>query len=432
MTAARFSRWVAVGVPAALVGSLVGGGIAGAQSPAADPSAPPALAAEVTEIIGQVEQLRELDRTSEVVWRLADKGQALAEQLAKATGDPEIVDRVRQDERILIRLGLLPEGTDLIQLQVDTLQDQVAGFYDTDTRSLTVLDDDGALDLASRITLAHEADHALGDQRWGLDAMQDAIPDVEGDRIAAFQALVEGDATLLMTLWSAKHAASDVMGLDGAALPGGDSLDGLPQVIQRQLLYPYLDGLTFLMRKWGPGGWDAVNRIWDAPPVSTEQVLHPEKYPDEQPIEVVLPDIAAALGDGWSLTGETVMGELNTSILVADGAPWDPMSFTLGGQQMPNAAAAAGWGGDRLVTVDGPDGAWALVWQTAWDTHEDAIEFFDAASAALEDLPAAQMMSSEDITGTGLAEPVVVVLASDEATKDLVTKTLSVGPYSAG
>ena len=73
MTAARFSRWVAVGVPVALAGALVGGGLAGAQSPAADPSAPPALAAEVTEIIGQVEELREFDRTSEVVWRLADE-----------------------------------------------------------------------------------------------------------------------------------------------------------------------------------------------------------------------------------------------------------------------------------------------------------------------------------------------------------------------
>ena len=289
-----------------------------------------------------------------------------------------------------------------------------------------------------RWTLRHasrwrtEADHAIGDQHWDLEGMQDAIPDVEGDRIAALQALIEGDATLLMTLWSARHAAADVMGLDGAALPGGDLLDGLPQVIQRQLLYPYLDGLTFLMRKWGPGGWDAVNRIWDAPPVSTEQVLHPEKYPDELPVEVVLPDVAAALGDGWSVTGETVMGELNTSIFVADGAPWDPLSFTLGGQQMPNADAAAGWGGDRLVTLDGPDGAWALVWQTAWDTPADALEFSAAATAALADLPSASMVSADDVTGTDLASPGAVVVASDEAALGLVTDALGLGPNSAG
>ena len=412
MTAARIGRWMALAAPLLLTGSLVSGGAA----VAADPSAPPALDAQVAEIIDQVEALRELDRTAPIDWRLADADVALKEQLDKVTADAETVDRVRQDERILTRLGLLPPGTDLLQMEVDTLQGQVAGFYDTDTKSLTVLDTDGQLDVASRITLAHETDHALQDQRWGLDALQNAVPKVEEDRASAIQALVEGDATLLMTLWAAKHAAGDLMGLDGAGLPGGDSLDGLPQVVQRQLLFPYLDGLTFLMRAWGPGGWDAVNAIWDAPPVSTEQVMHPEKYPDELPVQVTLPDLAASLGDGWTQTGETVMGELNTGIFVADGAPWDPTSFSLAGQVMPNAAAAAGWGGDRAVTLDGPDGAWALAWQTTWDTPADAAEFTAAAQAAMADLPGAWTVAPLDLTADGLAAPVAVLVADSAET----------------
>jgi hypothetical protein len=424
---------VAVAAPAVLVGGILAAAPVAAQdaSAAPAPSAPPALTAEVIEIIGQVEVVRELPVLTEVAWQLGDRETALTEQLDKEIAKPETADRFAQDERILTRLGLVPEGTDLLALTVDTLQGQVAGFFDPETDSLTVLDDDGELDLASRITLAHEVDHAIGDQHWDLQAMKDAIPLLEGDRQSALQALIEGDATLLMTLWSAKHAASDMLGMDESALPGGQSLDGLPQIIQRQLLFPYLDGLTFVMSAWGPRGWAGVDALWDAPPVSTEQILHPEKYPDEQPIEVVLPDVAALLGDGWTETGETVMGELGIQVLAADGAEWDPMSFTLGGQTMPNAEVAAGWGGDRLVTVDGPEGAWALVWQTAWDTEDDAIEFFDGGTAALASLPYAQFASSEDVTGTALAEPVLIVLASDEATKDLVTTALRVGP-SAG
>ena len=345
---------------------------------------------------------------------------------------PRPLDRIGQDERIYTRLGLLPEGTDLLELTTQALQGQVAGFFDPETKSLTVLDDDGELDLASRITLAHEVDHAIQDQRWGLQPRLDAIPKTEGDRIAAFKALVEGDATLLMTLWSARHAADDVLGVEGSSLPGGNSMEGLPQVMQRELLFPYLDGLAFLMRAWGPGGWDAVNAIWDAPPVSTEQIMHPEKYPDEQPVAVELPDVAALLGDGWTKSGETVLGELTTSALLADGAEWDPMGFSLDGVKMPNWEAAAGWGGDRLVTVDGPDGAWALVWQTAWDTPADATEFSAAATAALADLSSASMVSVDDVTGTGLASPVAVVLASDEAALGLVTDALGVGPNSPG
>ena len=410
MTAARFGRWAALAAPLALAGTLAGGGALAQDTDGLD--------VQVEEVIAQAEAVRELERTEELDWRLADADEALTEQLATITQDEEIVDRVRQDERILARLGLLPAGTDLLQLTIDTLQGQVAGFYDPETDQLTVLDDDGELDLASRITLAHEAGHALQDQRWDLKAMQDAMPMVEGDRIAAFQALVEGDATLLMTLWIVKHAAADMMGVDGAGLPGGDSLEGLPQVIQRQLLFPYVDGLAFLMAAWGPNGWPGVADVWAAPPVSTEQVMHPELYPDHVPVEVALPDLAAALGEGWTQTGETVMGELNTGIWVADGAEWDPLSLSLGGVTMPNASAAAGWGGDRLVTLDGPDGAWALAWQTDWDSADDRSEYIAAAVSAMQDLPGAWELLETDLTGGDLSEPVLVLVAADQATLD--------------
>ena len=49
----------------------------------------------------------------------------------------------------------------------------------------------------------------------------------------------------------------------------------------------------------GRGDWAAVDDVWAAQPVSSEQVLHPELYPDEEPVEIVLPDVAAELGPGW-------------------------------------------------------------------------------------------------------------------------------------
>ena len=55
---------------------------------------------------------------------------------------------------------------------------------------------------------------------------------------------------------------------------------------------------------------------------------------------------------------------------------------------MKNAdAAAAGWGGDRLAVIEGPDGAWAVVMQTVWDTPADAAEFETAATTALAKSP---------------------------------------------
>lgn len=397
-----------------------------AQSPAPGISME-ALAAEVEEITGQVETMRGIDSPDPIPFRLADRDAAMSAQLDEITGDPKVADRMAQDERIYTRLGLLPAGSDLMQSILDLLQEQVAGYYDPKTKQLTVIDSDSSLDLASRVTLAHELDHALQDQRWDLQGMQDAIDPVEGDQASAVQALIEGDATLLMLIWSMKHAASDLTTDAGVPLPGMESLVGVPQLLQRQLFFPYLDGFAFLNRAWGPGGWEAVDAVWDAPPVSTEQVMHPERYPDELPIPIALPDLAPNLGDGWSVTGETVMGELNTGIWVADGAPWDPTSFSFAGQQMPNASAADGWGGDRLVTLDGPDGAWGLLWQTAWDTPEDAAEFRAAAIAALADLGSPWTVTLDDVTGSDLAAPVQVRIASDAVTLDALAAAAGEG-----
>lgn len=414
MTVRRFGRVAAQGAMLAVVGSLVGGPLALGQTSV---SVSPELDAEVQSVIAQVEAVRGMARTQDITWRLADADEALTEQLARITEDPEVVERLGQDERILTRLGMLPPDTDLLTMLIETLRGQIAGYYDTDTQDLTVIDADGVLDTTSRITLAHEAQHALQDQRWDLDALTDAIDPVEGDQLLAVQALIEGDATLLMTMWALQHASSDLMGdMTGPGMLGDDQLADLPPVVQRQLLFPYLDGMSFLMNAWGPGGWDAVDRIWDAPPVSTEQIMHPEKYPDELPVPVRLPDLAEAMGDGWTTTGESVMGELNTAIWVADGGDWDPMAFSLGGQEMPNASAAAGWGGDRVVTLDGTDGAWALAWQTAWDTPDDASESVSTAVSTMQDLPGAWEVLEADLTGDGLPSPVLVLIADDQET----------------
>jgi hypothetical protein len=90
---------------------------------------------------------------------------------------------------------------------------------------------------------------------------------------------------------------------------------------------------------------------------------------------------------------------------------------------LPRAEAAAGWGGDRLVSLDGPDGAWAVVWQTTWDSRDDATEFRDAAEAAMKDLPGANAVLRADITG-GLSSPVLVLVADSRPTLETVQGAL--------
>jgi hypothetical protein len=95
---------------------------------------------------------------------------------------------------------------------------------------------------------------------------------------------------------------------------------------------------------------------------------------------------------------------------------------------LPNAEAATGWGGDRIVTLDGPEGEWVVVWQTAWDTAQDADEFADAGLVAMDHLIGTHAVISDiDIGDTAPAERSVLLLVADgDATMSRLTDALEI------
>ena len=108
--------------------------------------------------------------------------------------------------------------------------------------------------------------------------------------------LEQGDGTSTMLNWAAANAA-DQGPVEGSIVPGDDGLlAAMPQLLQREYSFPFLEGRLFVDRLRESGGWNAVNGAWAAPPASTEQVLHPATYPAEVPIPVALDGLAGRLG----------------------------------------------------------------------------------------------------------------------------------------
>ena len=174
----------------------------------------------------------------------------------------------------------------------------------------------------------------------------------------------------------------------------------MPAFLRESLLFPYTAGLSFVQSLQASGGWDAVNGAFREPPASTEQVLHPEKYAShEAPVDVTLPaDLPTKLGQGWSKGLEDTLGEFQLKVWL------DQVAAGSGG---PSAdAAAAGWGGDRVMLLDGPNGARAIALKTAWDTPADASEFAAAANSVVAKLGNGAVIPAADGTG------VTVVLGS--------------------
>jgi hypothetical protein len=146
------------------------------------------------------------------------------------------------DEELLKLLGLIPPQVSMRALTAQIYQDQVAGFYDPRTKRLALVRDAGDSDVGiGEITLAHELTHALDDEAFGI---KDSVEGF-GDAATAYTALVEGDATSVMTRYTARYMSGlDLVSvLAGASSGGGGSL---PPYIEATLLFPYVEGQTFV------------------------------------------------------------------------------------------------------------------------------------------------------------------------------------------
>jgi len=135
-----------------------------------------------------------------------------------------------------------------------------------------------------------------------------------------------------------------------------------------------------------------LDDLYDDLPRSTEQILHPEKFrAGEEPVTVELPaTLASGLGTGWTEAAQDTFGEFQLGVWLRES----------GITASDASAAAAGWGGDRLAVLDGPDEAWAVVMRSTWDTEDDALAFRQAAGDAVADAahPATVIADGRDIT----------------------------------
>jgi len=268
------------------------------------------------------------------------------------------------------RLGLLPAGYPYVEAMLEILGEQVAGYYDPDAGELYVRHDMPA----DEIVLAHEIGHALQDQHFGLKKLQGDVK-LNEDRNFAITALIEGDATQVMEAYLIKTL--DVwraMKLLGSAFRmaamDNAKLDAAPLFVQEGMMRPYLDGWALAKRLRSLGGQAAVNQAFRQPPVSSEQVLHPEKYlAREAPVKVPAPDLGPVLGKGWEHVHQNTLGEFGVSVMLRQA-------------RLPAAVigrAARGWGGDRFAMYhQKKTGKVVLLWWTVWDSEQDAREFYEA------------------------------------------------------
>ncbi|MEN8238876.1 MAG: hypothetical protein ABFR53_06690 [Actinomycetota bacterium] len=341
------------------------------------PSISPEIAAEMRQDIGvlilEAEEARGLPFLSVPTITILDQS-AFTERVNADLKADLAEEDLTTDEALLKLLGMLEPDDDLESMIIDLYTEQIAGFYDTEAKELVVpVAADGITPLQS-VTIVHELVHALTDQHFDFnDEYERRIDEGNGDDASAALALIEGDATYQQFLFlesmspeDAADAALEVLSFDSVVF------DSMPAWLQRDLGFPYEKGLTFVGQIMSTAGLKGVDDAYKALPITTEQILDPNKYlRNEQPEST--PPLTVDL-PGWEMAEEATFGEWGIQLLLTDAAP--PGAVT---------QAAAGWGGDtyRFFTQGAES---AIAWSYQGETETDAEDLTDALISHITDV----------------------------------------------
>ncbi|HEY1956340.1 MAG TPA: hypothetical protein VGH28_12025 [Polyangiaceae bacterium] len=255
-------------------------------------------------------------------------------------------DEIERESIFLKTLGVLGADDDYEREVFAMVRRVAGGIYLPERGEMLLPEDLPRHELAT--SLAHEAVHALQDQHFGLEAFERYEPGAS-DAMLARSCLAEGDATS-----ATEEAPADS---DGS-------------YIEREIAAPYVAGTAFVRALRERGGWAEVDRAWTRGGLTTEQVLHPEKWASgERAIDVVAPTFAA-LGSGFVASGADTHGELELRLVLESAMP-----------RARAAEVASGWGGDRsMLARSGANSA--LAWRIRWDDDASARRAFGAMKDA--------------------------------------------------
>lgn len=282
---------------------------------------------------------------------------------------------------VLLALGLVDAGYDPNAAR-QTLSDEILGVYDPEKHRLLVRP--GPITPRLRLTLVHELTHALdGEHHRLFDRNRRVIPD---ETNTSFRALAEGSANWVEHQYEATLTEAERDALAAARRPPPATV---PNVLLTLASYPYAAGEQLVKALVERDGAGAIDRAFEDPPVSSEQVLHVERYlDDDEPKFVVKP-----LPEG-KVVQRGVLGELLLRIIAASAGPVEAARD-----------AGTGWGGGRYVAWRTADNQVCVRGTLVMDSAADAAQVVDALRAWAANKPKAEVAAADVIAFANCAGP---------------------------
>jgi hypothetical protein len=330
------------------------------------------------EVLLEMSKLLSLPILSPLKKSLRSREEIRAYLLQKMKEDKD-ADKRYADQKSMEKFGLLPKDYPLEQTLVKVLTEQIAGLYDPDSQEFFIADWNTAAD--ERMVMSHELTHALQDQHFHIDKWTNAAKPNDDAELAR-DAVVEGSALAAMLdyILRGKGSIRDLDELDPSMLMGdvdsSPELAKAPKVLQDELLFPYLAGTTFTQRVLkASSGWPDFHKVFEKPPVSTQQIMHPDLYfQGVVPPKITLPETTGVISTEWKKLDENNMGEFGLLEILKQFLSKDRAT-----------RLAGAWSADRYAIFENQKNKRTLlIFRLRLGSDADAARFLGAYSEVLE------------------------------------------------
>ena len=342
-----------------------------------------ALCSIANSALKDAEQIRGLKRKKEIPCKVQNIDE-VKKFLLKTITEKTPTQKMEMEEFVFKTLGMLPEDFDYKKGLIDFYASQAGGYYNPEKKEFVMA---AWMPGMLQTTVAvHELTHALQDQYYDLEAFTD-LEKFTTDELLARSALIEGDATAVMTdytrrLLGQKGIAND-KNVDGVMLQNAIGFSvmagnvSVPRGLQMLLFFPYTSGLRFVHQVLNRSGYKGLDSVFNRVPLSTREILHPEDYFQRKEwrgdfsMDLLLEKRGKKKE---ALLYRDVLGEFFISVLLQ----------SLGENGAKAAQSAAGWKSDHLLVFSEATGKKEVFWVIEWDTVPDLKEFYASYSAGLK------------------------------------------------
>jgi hypothetical protein len=356
----------------------------------------------VARAMARVEKIRGLEFDEDVPVEIVTREEFQADR-----GDQSMsADRLLFDNAKFEAMFMIGESTDSLGVQNQNSGASIGGFYSPGQNRIVVVADAGNADAPhlDEYTLAHELTHALQDQHFDLTRYNQSTRELHNAR----DGIIEGEGNYVQHLYEQRCADEwngDCSAPQNGSGSGGSIANMGPYLLKFQ---PYSDGPAFVRSVYREGGWEAVNALYESPPESTEQVIHPDTYAEDSPATFGVEDRSngdwerlrlqsrpsyGSVGEAgifsmlmypyYDSDGQTQIVSARQFFNLKEGTnelqEFDPLNY--------NSSYSDGWDGDKLAVYTNDAAAaneTGYVWKTVWDSEADAQEFVDGYEQLLQ------------------------------------------------